>query len=125
MAPQVAQLSTMNYSFNTKATSPSINSGESKPENYKKLQKWFTQTFEDIAATATVYKAPAPPTPTPPRFPSNQRLTGSNEPRVGDRVWHLTHRQPTGRKPKVTHHWTGIFQILEVLQDGQIKIDKI
>ena len=52
-------------------------------------------------------------------------LKVSNEPRVGDRVWHLTQRQATERKPKVTHHWTGIFRILEVLQDGQIKIDKI
>ena len=115
----------MNYSFNPKTTSPSTNSGDPNPEDYKKLQKWFTRTFEDIAATATVYKAPAPPPPNLPRLPRNQILEVTDEPRIGDRVWHLTKRQIPDRTTKVTHRWTGIFRILEILQDGQIKIDRV
>ena len=115
----------MNHSFNQKTTSPSTDARDPNPEDYKKLQKWFTQTFEDIAATATVYKATAPPHPNLPRLPRNQILEVKDEPQIGDRVWHLTQRQIPDRTTKVTHHWTGIFRILEILEDGQIKIDRI
>ena len=99
----------MNYSFNQKTTSPSTDAGDPNPEDYKKLQKWFTQTFEDIAATATVYKATAPPHPNLPRLSRNQILEVNDEPKIGDIVWHLTQRQIPDRTTKVTHHWTGIF----------------
>jgi hypothetical protein len=99
----------MNYSFNPKTTSPSTYSEDPNPEDYKKLQKWFTRTFEDLAATATVYKATAPPHPNLPRLSRNQILEVNDEPKIGDRVWHLTQRQIPDRTTKVTHRWTGIF----------------
>ena len=125
MAPQIAKLSTMNYSFNTKSTTPSTHSEHPDPDDYKTLQEWFTRTFEDLAATATVYTASAPPTPHLPRPPTAQILEVADAPRVGDIVWNLTKRQTPDRTTKGTHHWTGIFRIVEVLKDGQIKIDKI
>ena len=145
MARYITKHSSLNHSFNSENTILSTSPGQPGPGNYKTPQEWFTKTFEELAPTATVYTAPtytAPnpgtrpgrprprnsetsPLPTPTRPLIAQILEVTETPRVGDTVWHLNKRQIPGKSTKTTHYWTGIFRVEEILQNGQIKIDKI
>ena len=45
--------------------------------------------------------------------------------KVGDLVYHWTKRQVPGKPDKITNRWTGLFQVVEVLNNICVKIDSI
>jgi hypothetical protein len=45
--------------------------------------------------------------------------------KVGDLVYHWTKHQVPGKPDKITNRWTGLFQVVEVLNNICVKIDSI
>ena len=45
--------------------------------------------------------------------------------KVGDLVYQWTKRQIPGKPDKITNRWTGLFQVLEVLNNICVKIDSV